>query len=70
MVQFLPGCLFVYSKNLKDYEKRLKQKMLLFRCTRSQMFIKKIFLKFLKPHRETTVPEFLFDEVSDVMRLY
>ena len=43
MTQFVHGKttrLFNYSENLKHYEKRLQQKIFLFRSSRSQIFIK------------------------------
>ena len=48
MAQFLHGktvLCFVYSKNLEHYEKRLMQKIVLFVDTRSQLFIKKVYLR-------------------------
>ena len=47
----------VYSKILRQYKKRLLQKILFFRCIRSQ----KIFLRRI---RKTPVPDSLFDEVA------
>ena len=34
-------CVFIKSKNLKHYEKRFQQKILLFRSSHSQMFLQK-----------------------------
>ena len=55
---------FVYSENLKHYEKRFQQKILLFRSSRSQMFIKNFPSESLKTHEKTSVPESLFDPVA------
>ena len=48
MAQFFYGktiVCYVYSKNLMYYEKRLLQKILFFRDSRSKMLIKKVFLR-------------------------
>ena len=42
------------SKNVKHYEKRLLQKILFFRGSRSQMFIRKVFLRIYSNSQETT----------------
>ena len=39
------SCLFVFSKNLKHYKKRLQQKMLLFTSSCLQMIIEKVILR-------------------------
>ena len=48
---------FVYSKNLKHYEKRLQQAAV------PDGYKKRSSLEFLKTHRKTPLPESLFDEV-------
>ena len=53
-----------YSNNLKHYEKRLQQKILPFRSSPCQMFIKREF----KTHRKTNVPKSLFDEVGSFLQ--
>ena len=60
MAQFLHGktvVCSVYSKIVRHCKKRLLQKILFFRGSRSQ----KVFLRRI---RKTPVPESLFDEVA------